>query len=378
MKRWHSTIRVRLTMHYAMALLLAGAILVSLLYVFLAHALDGQLASQLEAVKQTHETSAHTPAEAAALAAHFQRDRDHVLKAMLIASVVSLVLVAIAATGFGWWMAGRALRPLHDVTATARRVAENSLHERIGMQGPDDEIKDLADTFDGMLERLDRSFDSQRRFVANASHELRTPLTLNRTLIEVTLEDPDVPDVARHMGTTLLAINRRHERLIDGLLTLASSEQAVSHHTITDLADVVRHVLTQADTSTVDVHTDLQTAIAAADPVLLERLVANLVDNAVRYNTADHGRVDVHTRVSGGCAELCVGNTGPVIAAFEIPGLFEPFRRLRGGERQSGSGAGLGLSIVKAVAHAHGGDVQAAPRGGGGLTVTMRLPAADR
>ena len=208
MKRWHSTIRVRLTLHYAMALLLAGAILVTLLCLYLAHALDSQLVAQMEAVSRAHAATGQDPSEVAQLAAQFRQERDHVLKAMLVASVVSLALVSIVAIGIGWFTAVRALRPLQHITATARRVADRNLHERIGLAGPDDEIKDLADTFDSMLERLDRSFDGQRRFVANASHELRTPLTLNRTLIEVTLDDPDVSDATRQLGATLLAVNQ--------------------------------------------------------------------------------------------------------------------------------------------------------------------------
>jgi signal transduction histidine kinase len=373
MNRWHSTIRVRLTLHYAAALLLAGAILVTLLCLYLAHALDGQLAAQIDAVTQTHAATGHTPSEAALLASQFQRDRDHVLNAMLVASLISLGVVAVAAIGVGWLMAGRALRPLHHITATARRVAENSLHERIELQGPDDEIKDLADTFDGMLERLDRSFDSQRRFVANASHELRTPLTLHRTLIEVTLDDPSVPDAMRQFGTTLLAINQRHERLIDGLLTLAGSEQALSHRAPVDLAEIARHVLTQTDTQTVDIQAELQPAVLAGDPVLLERLIANLIDNAVRYNLPQAGRVRVRTGTAAGCATVSVENTGPLVAGYEIPGLFEPFRRLSSSDRQANGGTGLGLSIVRAVANAHGGHVDASPGEQGGLTVTVRL-----
>jgi signal transduction histidine kinase len=374
MRRWHSTIRARLTLHYAMAFLLAGTILVTLLYVFLAHALGGQLAAQVDAVAQSHATAEHSAAEVTALAAQFHRDRDHVLQVMLIASLACLVIVALAATGFGWLMAGRALRPLQNITATARRVADRNLHERIALTGPDDEIKDLADTFDGMLERLDRSFDSQRLFVANASHELRTPLTLNRTLIEVTLDDPDVPASTRQLGATLLAINQRHERLIDGLLTLAGSQEAVTERVPVNLAEVAGHVIAQTESVDVDIRLDLAPATIAGDPVLLERLIANLVDNAIRYNLPDDGHVTVRTDTADGQAIVHVANTGPVIAAYEIPGLFEPFRRLPGSDRQAGQGTGLGLSIVRAVAIAHGGDVDAVPGENGGLLITVRLP----
>jgi signal transduction histidine kinase len=376
MKRWHSTIRVRLTLHYAMALLLAGAILVTLLYVYLAHALDNQLVAQMEAVSRAHAAAGQDTSEVAQLAARFRQERDHVLKAMLIASLVSLALVSVVAIGIGWFTAVRALRPLQHITATARRVADRNLHERIGLAGPDDEIKDLSDTFDSMLERLDRSFDGQRRFVANASHELRTPLTLNRTLIEVTLDDPDVPDATRQLGATLLAVNQRHERLIDGLLTLAGSEEAIVERAPVDLPEVVRHVLSSTDDKTAEVRTDLSPTVVHGDPVLLERLVTNLIDNAMRYNVPEDGHVVVRTGTAAGHGILSVENSGPPIATYEIPGLFEPFRRLSSTDRQAGQGSGLGLSIVRAVAHAHGGDIDASPGEQGGLVVTVRLPVS--
>jgi signal transduction histidine kinase len=355
---WPSKIRARLTLHYAAAFVLAGAVLVALMLLFLAHALDGQLGAP--------------------------PDRDHVLTTMLVACLLSLGGVAVVVTGLGWMMAGHALRPLQQITATARRVADRSLHERIGLDGPDDEIKDLADTFDAMLERLDRAFDGQRRFVANASHELRTPLTLNRTLIEVTLDDPDAHETARRLGATLLAVNARHERLIDGLLTLASSEQRLTDATTVDLADVAGNITRQAAHTARDagvrLETDLAPAPVTGDPILLERLIQNLIDNAVRYNVARDGLVMVSTGVVDGTARLTVDNTGPTIASYEIPALFEPFRRLPGTDRvadpRAGRGAGLGLSIVKAVAESHGGDVRASPRDGGGLTVRVRIRAA--
>jgi signal transduction histidine kinase len=376
MKRWHSTIRVRLTLHYAIALLLAGAILVTLLYLYLAHALDNQLVAQMEAVSRAHAAAGQDTSEVAQLAAQFRQERDHVLKAMLIASLVSLALVSVVAIGIGWFTAVRALRPLQHITATARRVADRNLHERIGLAGPDDEIKDLSDTFDSMLERLDRSFDSQRRFVANASHELRTPLTLNRTLIEVTLDDPDVPDATRQLGATLLAVNQRHERLIDGLLTLAGSEEAIVERAPVDLPEVVRHVLSSTEDKTAEVRTDLSPTVVHGDPVLLERLVTNLIDNAMRYNVPEDGHVVVRTGTAAGHGILSVENSGPPIATYEIPGLFEPFRRLPSTDRQAGQGSGLGLSIVRAVAHAHGGDIDASPGEQGGLAVTVRLPVS--
>jgi signal transduction histidine kinase len=391
---WRSTIRVRLTLLYAGAFFFAGAALVALMYLFLGQALDRQLTSRLGVTQHLPEPVATQPGSQESnhalqeeLRAQFQQDRDATLNTMLITSLVALGVVGVIAGGFGWLLAGRALHPLQQITATARRVADRSLHERIAFDGPQDEVKDLADTFDAMLERLDRAFDSQRRFVANASHELRTPLTINRTLIEVALDNPHANDSLRQLGGTLLAVNQRHERLIDGLLTLASSQQRITDPAPVDLADIARHLTTQshgaAHTADVDIRTNLQPATVNGDPVLLERLTQNLLDNAIRYNLPEHGQISVTTDTVDGNAYLTVENTGPPVPPYEIPSLFEPFRRLPSTERLADStptstsrGAGLGLSIVRSVAHAHGGDVHASPREDGGLTVRVRLPAA--
>ncbi len=391
---WRSTIRVWLTLLYAAAFFLAGAVLVAVMYISMRAALDRQVTARAD-------TTEHVPASATtepgsqqaahqaqkALLAQFARDRDDTLNTLLVASLVALGAVGVTAGGFGWLLAGRALRPLQQITATARRVADRSLHERIALDGPHDEIKDLADTFDAMLERLDRSFDSQRRFVANASHELRTPLTINRTLIEVALDDSRANEALRQLGSTLLAVNQRHERLIDGLLTLASSEQGVADPTPADLADIARHVSTEsqamARAAGIEIHADLRPAPVTGDPVLLERLAQNLVDNAIRYNVPARGEITMITGTAGDRAHLTVENTGPPVPPYEVPALFEPFRRLRATERLAdsaaasspGRGAGLGLSIVRSVAHTHGGDVHATPRQDGGLIVQVRLPA---
>jgi signal transduction histidine kinase len=388
-RRWRSTIRVRLTLLYAGAFFLAGAALVALMYLFLGQALDRQLTARLEHLPEQIRTEpdSQQPAHEAQqeLRAQLQKDRDDTLRSMLVASLVALGVVGVVSGGFGWLLAGRALHPLQQITTTARRVADRSLHERIALDGPDDEIKDLADTFDAMLERLDRAFDSQRRFVANASHELRTPLTINRTLLEVALDDPEATEALRQLGATLLAVNQRHERLIDGLLTLASSEERVSAHSPVDLADLVQHVTSESQAAARDAGVEIRTALASApvagDPILLERLTQNLLDNAIRYNVAEHGWVAITTDTIEGSAVLTVENAGPPVRTYEIPSLFEPFRRPAATERRvpaSGDhGAGLGLSIVRSLAHAHGGDVHAAARPDGGLTVRVRMPALE-
>jgi signal transduction histidine kinase len=383
-RRRRSGIRLRLTLLYAGAFFLAGAAVVALMSLYFGYSLDHLLSSRLASAEHLGTHTTHdVPSELVEqLRSQYQQQHDSTMRAVLITSLLSLAVLAAAAGGFGWLLAGRALRPLTDITATARRVADRSLHERIGLAGPDDEIKDLADTFDAMLERLDRAFDSQRRFVANASHELRTPLTINRTLIEVALDDPQASASLRRLGTQLLAVNQRHEQLIDGLLTLASSEERLDARSRTDLADIARRAATAVQATArhagVEVRTALTAAPVAGDPVLLERLVHNLIDNAVRYNTPEHGWVKVSTGVRDGSAELTVENPGPPVPPDEVPGLFEPFRRLATERDATGDGkqgAGLGLSIVRSVAHAHGGDVHAVARPGGGLTVHIHLLA---
>jgi signal transduction histidine kinase len=375
--RWRSTIRVRLTLLYAAAFFLAGAVLVALIYLYLGQVLSHQLTVRDTAV--VHD----------AVGAEFQRAREATLNTMLVASLVLLGVVGVVAAAFGWLLAGRALHPLQQITATARRVADRSLHERIALDGPDDEIKDLADTFDEMLERLDRAFEGQQRFVANASHELRTPLTINRTLIEVALANPGVDESLRQLGDTLLAVNERHERLIDGLLTLASSEQRITDATGVDLADVARHVIAESGAAAqkvgVELRSDLEPAPVAGEALLLERLIQNLVDNGIRYNVGEDGWVMVRTSVVDDRAQLTIENTGAVVPPYTVDSLFEPFRRQPSAERLADSadgslsrGAGLGLSIVRSVARAHGGEAHAAPRTGGGLIVKIDLPIDSR
>ena len=295
---------------------------------------------------------------------------------------IALGAVGGAAAGFGWLVAGRVLSPLHRVTDAARRIAsapstEPGLHERIALRGPHDEVKNLADAFDTMVERLDRSFDGQRRFVASASHELRTPLTVGRSLIELAMHRKSASADVRRLGEDLLEINSRHERLITGLLLLTKSENEITEKFPVDLADLVTHVVTQtapeAERAGVTVVEEAAEALTLGDALLLERLVHNLVENGIRHNAGPGGLVEVVSRTVDDRAEVTVSNTGPVIPRHEIQDVFEPFRRL-GADRIAG-GAGLGLSIVRAVATAHGGEATARPRAGGGLVVTVRLPA---
>ncbi|MFI1828573.1 sensor histidine kinase [Streptomyces sp. NPDC020412] len=315
-----------------------------------------------------------------------QELNDAAATSLLSQGGLVLVVVGGAAAGFGWLVAGRVLAPLRQVTETARRIAAapaagRGLHERIALEGPQDEVKVLADTFDTMVERLDRSFDGQRRFVANASHELRTPLTLGRALVEMAMHRKQASDDVKRLGEDLLEINIRHERLISGLLLLADSENEVTERLPVDLADVVVHVIAQtapeAEQAGVTVHEDAAEAPTTGNALLLERLVHNLVENGIRHNSGDGGKLTVTSRTADdGSAEVVVANTGPAVTPFDVPRLFEPFQRLGQDRVISVKGAGLGLSIVRAVARAHGGTVDARPREGGGLVVTVTLPAA--
>jgi signal transduction histidine kinase len=275
---------------------------------------------------------------------------------------------------FGWVMASRTLRPLHTITSTARKLEAGRLDRRINLNGPEDELKELADTFDGMLDRLGESFDSQKRFVANASHELRTPLAVQRTLIEVALADPEAGPELRKLGEHLLLTNERSERMIEGLLVLARSDRGLPSRSPVRLDKVVRSVLTataaQAEEAGVVIEPNLRARTVAGDPVLLERLVTNLVVNAITYNTRGGW---VHVEISGDPA-LTVRNSGPVVPADAAATVFEPFRRLAGERTGNSRNAGLGLSIVRSVAQAHDGEASARPGPRGGLVVEIRLP----
>jgi signal transduction histidine kinase len=370
------TVRARLTLMYGGLFLLAGLVLLGATYVLVSRELPGESSKSVSrAAGSGGDAAGNVKVTIEKATATIRSD---VLHAVFAESGVVLIVVSAATIVLGWLLAGRMLRRLHRITETARRIADapsdgRGLHERIAMSGPKDEVRELADTFDHMLERLDHSFDGQRRFVASASHELRTPLTLNRTLLEVALTPEDTSAEVRQLGTTLLEINERHGRLIDGLLMLAQSERNLSERAYVDLADIVEHV---AVADTVEMITETREATVIGDPVLLEHLVQNLVENGVRHNLPEGGWVRVRTDTTpDGQAQLEVSNSGPVIPPYEVPALFEPFRRYRT-ERLQSPGAGLGLSIVRSVAGAHGGEVRAHPRDGGGLIVTVTLPQA--
>ncbi|GAA0964593.1 ATP-binding protein [Acrocarpospora macrocephala] len=297
---------------------------------------------------------------------------DVVTSSLVQWSILATVLIGLVGLAIGWVLAGRALAPLLTMTETARRLSDSTLHQRISMDGPRDEIKDLADTFDSMLERLDQAFDTQRRFVANASHELKTPLAINRALLQVGFADPVVPRALRPIRDELLAANSRQEQLIEGLLTLAHSERELTTRQPVDLRDLAHPALLAHHLPR---PRSWRPAPCAGDAVLLERMIANLVDNAVKYND-ERGEVTVRTGSDATTAFITVENTGRQIAPAQIPALFEPFRRLDADRTGSATGAGLGLSIVRAVTRAHSGTVTATPLEKGGLRITVNLPLA--
>ncbi|MGI8333289.1 sensor histidine kinase [Actinomadura scrupuli] len=381
------SLRSRLTLIYGSLFLVTGTVLVALMYAQTAQAMRNRFSIRIggsrAAVTGTSsplDPEMPLPSDLLALKNEVMRQIDEqnqaVLRELIQNSLLAMLALGLLAVVLGYIVAGRTLRPLHKVTATARRLSDSTLHERIGLDGPADEIKELADTFDAMLDRLHRAFDAQRRFVANASHELRTPLTINRTVLEVTLARRGTSEETRTLAHTLLGTNERHERLIEGLLLLARSERELAARVPVTLQDAVRSAVEQledlVEEAGVSVTAELAPAATTGDPVLLERCVVNLIENAVKYNVAN-GEVRIRTGRMGGAPVVRVENTGPVVAPYELDRIFEPFRRLRADRVGSARGAGLGLSIVRAVAQAHGGTVTAVPRPGGGLVVTVRL-----
>ncbi|MFJ7077595.1 sensor histidine kinase [Streptomyces sp. NPDC098781] len=383
------TIRIRLTLLYGGMFLIAGILLLSIIYLLAAQAINTGNEPLFKIVdgRELQVTSDNCPAIKAgltisqfndAISACIDSQRRVALDDLLSRSLLALLGLAIIAFAFGYAMAGRVLSPLGRITRTARAVAGSDLSRRIELDGPDDELKELADTFDEMLERLQRAFTAQQRFVGNASHELRTPLAINRTLLEVHLSDPNAPVELQQLGKTLLATNERSEQLVEGLLLLARSDNQIVERKPVDLAEVagqaVDQVHAEAEAKGVVIRGEQKPAVVQGNGVLLERIALNLVQNAVRYNVPDSGWVEVTTDVQHGQAVLVVSNTGPVVPAYEIDNLFEPFRRLRTERTGSDKGVGLGLSIVRSVVRAHGGHIAAQPREGGGLVMRVTLP----
>lgn len=319
--------------------------------------------------------SVHQLAQAGTVQAAQRTADSHQL---LVNSGIALAIVAVLALLAGWLVAGRMLRPIRAITRTARRISSTSLHERLALDGPEDELKELGDTLDSLFARLEAAFEAQRHFVANAAHELRTPLTAERTLLQVALDDPRTTAAAwRSTAREVLASSDEQARLIEALLTLASSESGLKEHQPVDLATTVPTALAglARETGRLGVHIDqvIESAPLHGDPLLVERLVANLLTNAVRHNVAD-GWAGVRTGVKDGKAFLSVTNTGPLIPSADVDRLLQPFQRLNSRRAHYKDGHGLGLSIVRAIATAHDATITAHPMLDGGLCVNVSFP----
>jgi signal transduction histidine kinase len=300
------------------------------------------------------------------------------LRQVLIQAPIALAIVTLIALMLGWVVAGRILRPLSTITTAARRISASNLNERLSLGGPDDELKALGDTLDDLFARLEAAFEAQRHFVANASHELRTPLTRERTMLQVALDDPGTTtEKWRSTTREVLASNAEQEDLIAALLTLASSQGGLDQRAPVDLASVTDEALLAARTETVSLRLGIEAAILPAaldgDPLLIQQLAANLIDNAVRHNIPG-GSVQITTGMRRGCAVLSVASSGPVIPPAEVDRLFQPFQRLNGRRVRGGHGLGLGLSIVRAIATAHGATITANAPAHGGLTIEVTFP----
>jgi signal transduction histidine kinase len=313
---------------------------------------------------------------ASAVQAGASAQRSTTLTHLLTYSLLSLAGATLLAAAAGWILAGRILRPVHRLTAAARAASEQNLSQRIALQGPRDELRELADTFDTMLERLDRAFTSQRQFIANASHELRTPLTVMRTAMDVVLAKPEpTPEELVSMAADVRQAVDHSERLIEALLVLARNDQARARTDPVDLAAVAEDALEGRTANGITTTTTLDEAPVTGDGVLLERLIANLLDNAERYNIAG-GTVAISTTAREATSVLRVVNTGAVVPADMVERLFLPFTRLD--DRTRHDGFGLGLALVSSIAAAHGGAVHATAVPTGGLDITVRLPRRDK
>jgi signal transduction histidine kinase len=403
---WPQKVRTRLTLIYAALFFAAGLALLALTYGLVASSLPARppaattgLSSQ-ELNFLNRECKPPTPAEKrkgpsplstsivaeckqagaayeAGAASGSQAQRQRALADLLEFSLVGLAVMTVASGGLGWFMSGRVLRPVRVITETARRASEQHLGERLALTGARDELMELADTFDGMLERLDEAFATQRRFVANASHELRTPLTVMRTAIDVTLAKPS--PTARQLTDMAMRVRRsidRAESMVEALLTLAVSDQGKLSTEFTDLAtcaeDAIDGAAPEIERLDLHVNTELDPAETTGDPQLLERMIQNLVDNAVRHNEPG-GWIRLRTGSSDAGAYLEIANSGPFIPDDAVPSLFEPFRRMeaRAGVRD---GVGLGLSIARSVVTAHHAIVTARSQPAGGLDIAVVIP----
>jgi signal transduction histidine kinase len=400
LRRPRYTVRLRLAVLYSGVFLILGALLLAIIFLSVRQAsLHAVVSAQGAAAKlvERHGVAGaapgsplavvpesvvrqHVHAQAHQLGAVAVNVNNSDLHQLLIWSVVGLAIMAGASVAIGWLLAGRVLRPLHVITAAAREISATNLHERLALGGPNDELRELGDTFDELLGRLESSFEAQRQFVANASHELRTPLTLERAIIEVTLADPAASAASlRAACERVLMIGEQQERVIEALLMLARSERGLERREALALDTLAGQALEErreeAARRGLRLEDKLERAPTAGDRRLIGRLIANLLDNAIHHNTTG-GWVTVTTATEAGEVVLTVANGGPIIASGEVERLLAPFQRLGAGRVSRGDGHGLGLSIVAAIAAAHGATLTVHPQPEGGLRVDVRFRVA--
>jgi signal transduction histidine kinase len=376
------TIRLRLALLYGGLFFISGAVLLAITYAGVARTHGAYTQAVPERVIHFRAAEAVIPGGpgppgTVAIVDSNQRNDD--LRVLAIVSVIALAIMAAISMGLGWLVAGRVLRPLRTITTAARDISATDLHRRLALRGPDDEFKELGDTLDGLLGRLDASFQSQRQFVANASHELRTPLARLKTLAQVALADPNAGvESLRAAHERVLASEQQLEELIEALLSLASSERGLDRRESIDLTAVteeaiaVRHA--EIERQGLELNAVLEGAHVEGDRQLVARLVANLLDNAIRHNTTG-GRIDVATATAAAGALLSVANSGPVITPADLERLQRPFQRLGAQRTNQGDGHGLGLSIVQAIARAHQATLYIRAKPDGGLQIEVSFPA---
>jgi len=379
------TVRARLTLLYTGLFAVCGAIVVVVSYILVAQLGTTRQASpgstgSIVAQCRSEQSSANPdkPLIAQCVSAleqqGAQHQRDLTLSHLLEYSLITLAVAIAIAAILGWIFSGRTLRPVHRITATARAASEHNLSARVALRGPHDELRELGETFNEMLGRLQAAFEGQRQFIANASHELRTPLAVMRTTVDVVAGNPDsTPGDLRDMAGDIRVAVDQAEQLIGALLILARSERGLTVREEVDLATVAEDVLDAAALGDLRVHATLEPAVISGDPVLAERLIANLVDNAVRYNAAA-GDIWISTGTAVGSGQLTVANTGAAISTADADRIFQPFQRLN--NRTTHDGFGLGLAIVASIAAIHGGTATARPRADGGLSVMVSIPSA--
>jgi signal transduction histidine kinase len=372
------TVRVRLTALYCALFFPAGIVLVVITYFTIV------LLGRPNLVKPSLHTSmgnGSTPNHGATPIHVDFNDRVVALSfgQFLFGSCIVLLAMIAGSVLLGWFASGRVLRPLRVITTATRQISERNLHERLALAGPDDELKDLGDTIDGLLARLEAAFESQRRFVANASHELRTPLMLSQTLLQVAMADPAITlDSLRAATQDAIEAGKDQAQLIDSLLTLARSQRGLDDRESVDLTAAVHEALNAHEPLAVarELHIDtaLDRAGVSGDSRLIYRLVSNLIDNAIRYNlTGGHVEVTLATNTRG--TTLTVANTGPAIPADQVSRLLEPFQRATPDRTANPQGLGLGLSIVSQIAEAHEANLEIQVQQGGGLRIAVAFPA---